>query len=1350
MISCGSVFTRARVRVSLALSLAVLPFAVSLAACNDETGTTTAGDDDTGVGQGCTTDFDCKDGQICNPATNKCVAANSTGGTDSGTSVGPGGDDDDDDSTGGTGGTGGTGTTGDGDDDDDFTGPSETDGGASGGGFLPVSDLEVCVDGPQGKLCSSENGGAPQYDFGRVPANTTSQPVKITATNKAATDITISATNQVLGLGNEFALTGGVSNKVLKPGEAIQLSATFTPVRHGDLLAAWQFEAADQTTGFSLTGSGIAAKLCPNPSFNVAFGDVPVGTTARQELTFTNCGSDTLSFTQAAIAQGSGVFTVTTNKPTPTDLDPARPGNAAQTIVVTVAYTPTQAGSTQETATVNIGSSIANGTLNVSGRGVNTNAGCKLEIYPTALDFGTVTPATRHTGKLILLNQSQGDCQVTNVQVAGATFSLPNGPTTGFTVPKGGRTSFDVRFSPADTSKQTGSVTVAVSGQGNLATSLVGNGPIPSAVFPPTDGCALLIDPPVIDFGPATQPTTIKVGIKNQGTDSCEITKVNFNPQLAEFTFPNAAQVPSGGIGGNSIDLAAGAVTIVDVRFTPASAKTPVSKTTIEVGTNGTPFSNVISAKIPAIGQAQSASLCAVPNTLDFGRVRVGAKAIRAMTFVNCGSTGVTVNKLSFPAGGGGFGLDNPPTFPFTLNVGESLPVDIAFQTKAPGKAETQLTATLSDGGTAAFTVKGEARDACNLACRPADFDFGKVSIGDKRQASFFCANFGDEPLTVERAVMFTPNASEFQFSRESLPKAIPPGKSTRFDVLFAPTSSGGKSGTVYVEASGCETEAIQLSFEASAYDASLPTCRAASSYNPQVVWEWNAKASVAPNFNNVFMTPILAPLEDTNGDGAITAGLQPRGSDGDIPYVVASAIKPDLSAEVTVPAIIKLINGKTGADVINYTVPAALSADGQPKQYPVDFSASNKQVHWGAMLAAGDIDGDRIPEIIGTRYRKLPKPPTGCPQINPFCGEFRYGTLVAFKPWGELVWESDEWTGDVNDLENYGIVSIADLDGDGDPEIIYGNHVFRNDGSLWWRGTAGRGNGSRGYQGIVVDLDGDGLAEVVAGNTAYRFDGTIMWQFKNSGGLGGIEDGPAAVADLDLDGRPEVITSFGSGIFYLDGQTGAKIAGPLLGPGAGCCSTAPAVADLTGDGFPEVVVSNRPVVDDGDSQTQDPGLLSVLDKDGTIVWQNAVSDLTGASVPAVFDFEGDGPWEVVYADESQLYILRGSNGNILYTSPRQSRTGFDMPIVADIDNDGFTEIVLSQEGLASIGLRAYRTEPNAWLRSRGIWNQFDMTFGNIRDDMTVPPVPPNAYRTHNSFHGNLTLCKQPSPTPTP
>lgn len=130
---------------------------------------------------------------------------------------------------------------------------------------------------------------------------------------------------------------------------------------------------------------------------------------------------------------------------------------------------------------------------------------------------------------------------------------------------------------------------------------------------------------------------------------------------------------------------------------------------------------------------------------------------------------------------------------------------------------------------------------------------------------------------------------------------------------------------------------------------------------------------------------------------------------------------------------------------------------------------------------------------------------------------------------------------------------ALADLEGNGDLDVVVGDEsgvLYALDGRtgkrLWAVATGANEYGARGFIGAaaVADLDGDGHPDVVAGArdgilAAYRgIDGSVLWQIANDSGI----HASPIIADFDQDGHPEVLAAWSYGdVAIADGRTGEK-----------------------------------------------------------------------------------------------------------------------------------------------------------------------------------------------------------------
>ena len=364
-----------------------------------------------------------------------------------------------------------------------------------------------------------------------------------------------------------------------------------------------------------------------------------------------------------------------------------------------------------------------------------------------------------------------------------------------------------------------------------------------------------------------------------------------------------------------------------------------------------------------------------------------------------------------------------------------------------------------------------------------------------------------------------------------------------------------------------------------------------------------------------------------------------------------------------------------------------AISGDGSGTHWSLQSTNNNWRPYGCGGVAVGDLEGDGQPDVC-----------VAGADVAVMCFE---GDTGAFK-WG---------AGTAR--QTYGAPAIADLDNDGTAEVVLGTMVFSHDGSV-----EGYGGINQNFT-VPVDWDGDGDLEIHAGNRVLEPNGTVVWS--SSGGPW------PAIGDFDGDGKPDVATT-GNGyaqVHLNDGTTLWKTAVPGGGGGP------PTVADFDRDGFPEVGVAGR-------------SKYSVFETNGSVKWSNNTEDdsssVTGSSV---FDFEGDGEAEVVYADEHILWIYAGEDGTVLLQLPdHASGTLYEYPVIADVDGDGATEIILPSNNMFWgnwTGITVIGDSSDSWAPARPIWNQHAYHITNINSDGSVPQTQTENWLSWNNFRAGGT-----------
>ena len=403
-------------------------------------------------------------------------------------------------------------------------------------------------------------------------------------------------------------------------------------------------------------------------------------------------------------------------------------------------------------------------------------------------------------------------------------------------------------------------------------------------------------------------------------------------------------------------------------------------------------------------------------------------------------------------------------------------------------------------------------------------------------------------------------------------------------------------------------------------------------SFMPDVQWLFMGEGTE----NQAVTTPLVANMNDDNGDGAIDLCDVP---DVIVPIYGAGPQQSD--------GHIYILDGATGAVVLK--IPEVVNCYGNP--------------------AVGDIDGDGLPEIVALRSQP---------------GDVIHGHALAFEHDGTLKWES------ATVFAAWQVAAaLADLDADGDVEILVGSKVLDHDGNtLWGKPDT---NGSIDIP-FAADLDGDGLLEVLMGPNAYRHDGSDYYD--SPAGIG-----HPSLANLDDDPEPEILIAGFDGLSILE-HDGTPVLIKQKPTGDPSWWRPAAVHDIDGDGTPEILASSN-------------NHYSVFRPDLTIVWSTLVSDSSGYAAGTAFDFLGSGEAEAMYADETSLFVYDGA-GQTLLTSPRSSWTQAENPVVADVDNDGSAEIVVVSNGGGQPPVQVIRDVDDRWIQARRIWNQHAYHVTNV------------------------------------
>ncbi|HEX4005035.1 MAG TPA: choice-of-anchor D domain-containing protein [Acidobacteriaceae bacterium] len=485
--------------------------------------------------------------------------------------------------------------------------------------------------------------------FGTQAMNSSvTQAVTLKSTGTSALTISAGALSGVAA----FKISGVVFPLTLSPGQNAMLNVTFNPTQTGSKSGTISLatNTSSGTATISLGGTSvIAASLQLSPG-SVVFGNQSVGSSVTRGLTLIASGSSPLTITAASLTGAIAYSMAGVSFPLT-----LKPGQSAE---LELTFHPTQTGAKNAIAKFTTNALAGSTAIDLSGNAID---GPGLTISPANLSFGRQAVGSSVTQAVTLTSSGTSALTISAETQSGvpafewAAASLP------MTLKPGQATTIEVTFHPTATGTKTANL------------SFVTNTPSRTAVLglsgDSINGPGLTISASSVAFGeqPVNSSISQVVTLTSSGTSAVTISKLFLTGAPAYST--SGVSFP--------VTLSPGQRATLAVQFYPTQTGTKTATAALTTNTAaGTATFGVSGTAIIA------PALTLGSTSVGFGGVTLGKPATQTVTLKSSGSKPLKISGAA--ATGTGFSIASP-SFPLTLNPGQSATLDVQFDPTATG-----------------------------------------------------------------------------------------------------------------------------------------------------------------------------------------------------------------------------------------------------------------------------------------------------------------------------------------------------------------------------------------------------------------------------------------------------------------------------------------------------------------------------------------------------------------------------------------------------------------------------------------------------------------------------------------
>jgi len=444
-------------------------------------------------------------------------------------------------------------------------------------------------------------------------------------------------------------------------------------------------------------------------------------------------------------------------------------------------------------------------------------ATAQISASTTSLSFAATALTTSSTAQTVTItNPGTAALTLTGITLGGShasDFTLGGTCATTTAVAAGGSCTVSLGFSPTavGTRSATLSVTSAV---GNATVTLTGTATAAPAPVANVSTNSLSFGAVVLGASASAQTVTVS----NSGTAALSLSAIG----TGSTEFP-----VSGGTCATTNSIAVGGSCTVGVGFTPTAAGARSGTLTIANNGSGSPLTVALSGTGTALTPVAQVS----PSALSFAQTVGLATAAQTVTVSNTGTGPLTLSSVSLTgAAASDYALASGTTCASgtTVAVNNNCVVKVVFTPSATGTRAASLSVAHNASatpGAVSLNGTGNAVPMGTLTLNQSALNFASTTVGSTSTQTVTLGNNGTAALTLDSVAISGGNAADFALGGNcTIGNAIAAGSSCTAQVVFTPSATGARTGTLTIGTSNSTNPSASLSLSGTGTAVALPS----------------------------------------------------------------------------------------------------------------------------------------------------------------------------------------------------------------------------------------------------------------------------------------------------------------------------------------------------------------------------------------------------------------------------------------------------------------------------------------------------------------------------------------------